>query len=233
MSKPDSEEALENATLALFRQLGWQTANVYYETFGPDNTDVAASLTAERLNLGRETPAEVVLTRRLRPALEKLNPDLSPEAIALAIEELARDRSLMSAAQANREIYRLLKDGVKVKVKSEDGVSESDETVRVMDWDKSENNDFFLASQLWVNGEMYKRRTDLVGFVNGLPLVNIEFKAHHRHLKAAHDDNLRDYKTAIPQLFWYNAFIILSNGSRSVIGSLTAECAKTIAFYLR
>ena len=211
MSRPDSEAALENATLALFRQLGWQTANGYYESFGPNGL------------LGRETSAEVVLTRRLRPALEKLNPDLSPEAIALAIEELARDRSLMSAAHANREVYRLLKDGVRVKVKSEDGASETDETVRVVDWDAPENNDFVIVSQLWVSGEMYKRRTDLVGFVNGLPLIFIELKAHHRHLKAAHDNNLRDYKTTIPQLFWYNAFIILSNGSRSVIGSLTAE----------
>ena len=62
---------------------------------------------------------------------------------------------------------------------------------------------------------MYKRRADLVGFVNGLPLVFIELKASHRRLKDAFDDNLRDYRDTIPQLFWYNAFIILSNGSDS------------------
>ncbi|MGQ0600826.1 MAG: type I restriction endonuclease subunit R, partial [Anaerolineales bacterium] len=103
------------------------------------------------------------------------------------------------------------------------GESETDETVRVIDWDTPANNDFFIASQLWISGEMYKRRTDLIGFVNGLPLVFVELKAHHRHLKTAYENNLRDYKTAIPQLFWYNVFIILSNGSQSVIGSLTAE----------
>jgi len=211
MPDPDSEAALESATLDLFARLKWETANCYDETFGPGGT------------LGRETPAEVVLVRRLRAALEKLNPDLPPEAIAQAIEELARDRSLMSAAQANREVYRLLKDGVRVKVKGEDRDADADETVRVMDWESPENNDFFLASQLWVSGEMYKRRADLVGFANGLPLVFVELKASHRQLKAAFEDNLRDYKNTIPHIFWYNVFIVLSNGSQSVIGSLTAK----------
>src|SRR5574341_1096383 len=94
MTHPDSEAALESATLDLFARLKWETANCYDETFGSNGT------------LGRETPAEVILARRLRVALEKLNPELPPEAIALAIEELTRDRSLMGAAQANREVYR-------------------------------------------------------------------------------------------------------------------------------
>jgi len=70
---------------------------------------------------------------------------------------------------------------------------------------------------------MYTRRADLVGFVNGLPLVFVELKAAHKSIESAFRDNLRDYKTTIPQLFWYNALIILSNGSQSRIGSLTAE----------
>jgi len=70
-SHPDSEEALEKATMALFAQLGWQTANCFEEVIGP-STDVPA----ERLYLGRETTSQVVLIPRLRAALEKLNPDL-------------------------------------------------------------------------------------------------------------------------------------------------------------
>ena len=205
-----SEDALvEQPAIELFGKLAWKTANVYHETFGPAGT------------LGRETDQEVVLTRRLRAAMEKLNPDVPPAAFLLAIEELTRDRSAMSAANANREIYHLLKDGVKVKVRADDG-SESTETVRVIDWREPANNDFFLASQLWISGEMYQRRCDLVGFVNGIPLVFVELKATHKRLENAFTDNLRDYKTTIPQLFWYNAFIILSNGSESRIGSSTA-----------
>jgi type I restriction enzyme R subunit len=93
----------------------------------------------------------------------------------------------------------------------------------VIDWNAPENNDFFLASQLWISGEMYKRRADLIGFVNGLPLLFVELKASHKKVQNAFKENLKDYKSTIPQLFWYNAFIILSNGSQSRIGSLTAE----------
>lgn len=74
-----------------------------------------------------------------------------------------------------------------------------------------------------MTGEIYTRRTDLIGFVNGLPLVFIELKAHHQRLELAYKNNLTDYKQTIPQLFWYNAFIILSNGKKSRISSLTAK----------
>jgi type I restriction enzyme R subunit len=213
----DSEAALETATLALFSQLKWETADCFDEVFGPPPG------TARHPNLGRETTGEVALLSRLRPALQRLNPELSSEALTLAIEELTRDRSLVSAVQANRELYGLLKNGMKVKIADPEGGGETVETVRVIDWDAPANNDFLLASQLWITGDMYKRRTDLIGFVNGLPLVFVELKASHRQLKDAFDNNLRDYKASIPQLFWYNAFIILSNGSESVIGSITSE----------
>lgn len=206
-----SEDALvEQPAIALFAELGWETSNCFYERFGQDGT------------LGRETPTEIVLVSRLSPTLERLNPDLSRQAIDLAIEELVRDRSLVSPVQANREVYRLLKDGVRVVVPSEDE-GDAVEVVRVMDWNDPANNDFFLASQLWVTGEMYKRRADLVGFVNGLPLVFIELKAFHQNLENAYRNNLRDYKSAIPQIFWHNALIVLSNGSESRVGSMSAS----------
>jgi len=206
-----SEDSLvEQPAIGLFSELNWQTANCFYEKFGEKGT------------IGRETPSEVVLLPRLHAAIVRLNPDLPPEAIELAIEELTRDRNVMSPANANREVYRLLKNGVKVSFRGKKN-EETVENVRVIDWNEPSNNDFFLASQFWISGEMYKRRADLVGFVNGLPLVFIELKASHKRLEHAYRDNLRDYKNAIPQIFWYNGFIILSNGSQSKIGSMTAE----------
>ncbi len=205
-----SEDALvEQPAIALFAKLGYETANCWGEKFGENST------------LGRETPTEVVLVSRLRPALKRLNPGLPREAIDLAIEELVKDCSLMAPARANQEVYRLLKNGVRVIVPSDEG--DTVEVVRVIDWNVPENNDFFLASQFWVMGEMYKRRTDLVGFVNGLPLVFIELKTSHKRIENAYRDNLRDYKNTLPQIFWYNALIILSNGSKSKIGSMTAS----------
>jgi len=202
---------VEQPAIKLFQELGWETANCFYETYGAKGT------------LGRETPAEVVLIPRLRAALEGFNPGVPREAIALAIEELTRDRSAMSPAQANREVYRLLKNGVKVPLPRANEKDDAGATVRIIDWNEPSNNDFFLASQFWVTGEMYKRRADLVGFINGVPLVFIELKAAHKRLEHAYTRNLTDYKSTIPHIFWYNGFIILSNGSKSRIGSMTAE----------
>ena len=116
----------------------------------------------------------------------------------------------------------MLRDGVKVTIKNEEG-NEDTETIKVIDFNNPHNNDFFLASQFWITGEMYKRRADLMGFVNGLPLIFIELKAVHKKIENAYKNNLTDYKDTIPQTFWYNAVIILSNGSESRIGSITAD----------
>ena len=174
------EDALiEQPAVELFGKLRWDTANCFHDF------DHGAS------PLGRDSKGDVVLVPRLRAALKILNPKLPTEAINLAIEELTRGRSTMSAAAANREIYRLLKDGVKVTYKTDDGEDASD-TVRVIDWNFPRDNDFFLASQFWIMGEMYERRADLVGFVNGLPLVFIELKAAHKAVESSYQNNLCD-----------------------------------------
>lgn len=218
MSTDYSEDALvEQPAIALFSQLGYDTANCFYEKVGVSDS-----------TLGRETTEEVVLVPKLWSALQKLNPDLAgkrgnSEAINLAIEELTRDRGAMSLVQANREVYKLLKDGVKVAFENDEG-EETDETVRIIDWNDPENNDFFLASQFWITSPsgIYKKRPDLIGFVNGLPLIFIELKKSHGKIEHAYKHNLKDYKTTIPQVFWFNALVILSNGSQAKVGSMTA-----------
>ncbi|HEV2606774.1 MAG TPA: HsdR family type I site-specific deoxyribonuclease, partial [Xanthomonadaceae bacterium] len=166
---------------------------------------------------------QVILVRRLDAALRRLNPGLPDDAYAQAIDQLAMDRSKQIAVNANREVYRLLKDGVKVTVPDEHG-ERAVETLRVIDWNDPHNNDFYLTSQMWVAGDMYRRRCDLLGFVNGLPLVFIELKRPAEPLKSAFDKNLRDYRgQSVPQLFHPNAFILLSNGSDTKVGTLTSE----------
>ncbi len=206
-----SEDTLvEQPTIELFEALGWDTYHGLHEfDSGPSP-------------LGRETRAEVVLTQRLRPALERLNPDLPPAALDVAIETLTRDRGAMSLARANAEVYAMLRDGVRVTFTDPETGEQRVETAQVVNWDDPGANDYLLVSQFWVTGEFYTRRADLVGFVNGLPLVFLELKASHRQLKDAFDHNLTDYKDTIPHLFWYNAFILLSNGSATKMGSITA-----------
>lgn len=201
---------VEQPAIELLETLGWTHANLYTETFGEHGTE------------GRDSEHQVILTRRLRAALEKLNPGLPADAYAQAIEQLARDRSKQLAVNASHEVYDLIKDGVKVTVPDEYG-GQTTETLRVIDWNTPANNDYFVTSQMWVAGDMYRRRCDLLAFVNGLPLVFIELKKPSVPLKGAFDGNLKDYRgQSIPQLFHPNAFILLSNGSDTKVGTLTS-----------
>jgi len=208
-----SEDGLveQPAIKLLQEEFGYDFMNCFDETFNDKDTQGT---------LGRNNKSEVVLVSKLKPALIKFNPDLPPEAIHLAIEELIKDRSRLSPIKANQETYKLIKNGVKVKVQINGKLE--DKTVKVIDYETPENNDFFLASQFWITGEMHTRRPDLIIFVNGLPLVLIELKATGVNVKRAFDDNLTDYKDTIPQLFNYNSFIIISNGMDSKIGSMTS-----------
>lgn len=204
------KKLVEDPAIALFREsLRWDHQDGYSEIFGPGGT------------FGRETDHELVLVPRLRAALRTLNADLPDEAVIQAIEELTSDRSAMAAVKANAQVYGLLRNGIPVMVHHEEG-TETTERVQVIDWRDPERNDFLLVSQFWMSGDMYRRRADLVGFVNGLPLLLIELKAPQEPLKGAFDDNLRDYRETVPALFWYNAFVLLSNGTDSRIGSTTA-----------
>lgn len=173
------------------------------------------------LLLGRDNQGEVVLKKYLLPALQKLNPGLPEEALAQAVDILTRDRSNLSLVNANHEVYKLLRDGVNVKVAKADGESET-ERVRFFDFANPTHNHFLAVSQLWIVGEMYTRRPDVVLFVNGIPLVLLELKASHKSLVDAYRDNIRDYKDTIPKLLWYNLGIIISNGIENRFGSLTA-----------
>jgi len=212
MSSGYTEDHLvEQPAIALLRDdLGWAYANCYDEWATGEST------------LGREAKRDVVLVDRLRPALETLNPDLSPEAVTGAIEELTRDRSSLSRVEANREIDKLLRNGVKVKTPDRERGGQRTDVVRVIDWNEPGNNDFFLASQFWIAGELYTKRPDLVGFVNGIPLVLVELKKPGVNVAEAHSKNLSDYQDTIPQVFHFNGFLLVSNGVDSKIGSLTA-----------
>ena len=110
------DQLVEQPAIGLFAELGWAVA-------GPTPTAGVAGVAGDPRDaglLGRETKGEVVLVSRLRAALERLNPALPPEAITAAVDELTRDRSAMSLEAANREVYLLLKEGIKVSVQDKE-----------------------------------------------------------------------------------------------------------------
>ena len=205
-----TETALEQGAIGLFESLGYEVMGCFDEEVGEPST------------LGRRNFREVVLIPKLQSSLRRLNPRSDDGSIDRAIEELTKDRSALHPIIANREVHRLIKDGVRVQVREPNG-SIRGEVLKVIDWDDPSNNDFFLASQFWIAGDLGRKRLDLLVFVNGLPLVFIELKAAHTNIKTAYDCNLSDYKDTIPHVFWYTAFVILSNGSQSRIGTISSQ----------
>ncbi len=202
-----SEDGLvEQPALALLRELGWDHVDLRDEAPGPANPT------------GRTSFHQTYLPARLRAALERLNPGLPRAALAEAEQALAADRSAMLPINANRDVLRLVVDGVRVQVRRDDGTFE-DLLVRVVDWRDVGANDFLIANQVWIDGVLHKRRPDTIGFVNGLPLLLAEWKAPKCPLADAYDHNLRDYRDTVPRLFDANGFVILSNGLETVMGA--------------
>lgn len=136
-----------------------------------------------------------------------------------ARQGLERRLSTASLLQINEEKYSFLRDGIPVTVRKANGKTEKKQAI-LMDFKNPERNEFLALKELKVYGELYRRRADIVGFVNGIPLLFIELKKHTVDVRNAYDDNYRDYLDTVPQLFYYNAFIMLSNGEEAKVGTL-------------
>lgn len=191
--------------------LGWESVYAYNsENYGP------ASL------LGRLNDREVVLTRHLRAALEKLNPGLPAETYEDAVRQVVDYSSSQTLLDTNRDKHALIRDGVKVTMRGPKGEVEKP-TLRLIDFGQPEANDFLVVRELWVKGDIYRRRMDLVGFVNGLPLLFIECKNIHKDLRKAFDGNFNDYKDTVPHIFHHNAVVMLANGEKAKIGSISSK----------
>jgi len=216
MSYEYSEDGLvEAATQEVLEDLGWTVEYAW--------TRESFSTLADRSDglLGRATKSEVILQRYLMAALQTLNPDLPAMAYQQAIDQLSRSIADKHLAAINKDKHSLLVDGVPVSYQDADGVLQK-RRLQVFNFKEPEANDFRAVRQLEVVGQLYNRRPDIVGFVNGIPLVFFELKAHHTDLRAAFDDNLSDYKDTIPEVLHCNGFIILSNGTDARVGTLTS-----------
>ena len=208
-----TEDTLVQQTAAdyLQRRLGWESVYAHHaEDFGPDSL------------LGRASDREVVLERPLRAALTALNPGLPAAAYDGAVRRITGGSAVQTPVAVNRENYALLRDGVPVAFRGERGTTVR-RRLRLLDFDQPANNRFLCVRELWVRGDLYRRRPDLIGFVNGLPLLFIECKNLHRDLKAAFEANYSDYRDTVPHLFHHNAVVMFANGEQAKIGSITSR----------
>lgn len=210
MSWEYSENILvqESAGALLHDELGWDVVFAYnQETLGENGT------------LGRKTYHEVLLTRYLVNALRRLNPWLSDAQISETLHSLDSRLSTENLLQTNERYYKMIRDGVDVTVKTPDGRTETRKAL-LIDFNNPGNNDFLAVKEMKIHGALHRRRTDIVGFVNGIPLLFIELKRNDVDVENAYTDNYRDYQDTIPQLFYYNAFVMLSNGEEAKVGTL-------------
>ena len=104
----------------------------------------------------------------------------------------------MSPILANKEVYGLIRDGIPVQYEDAKGKTEHG-TVRVIDFNKPDENDFLAVTQIWIKGDRYPRRPDIIIYINGLPLVFIELKNSNVKVQNAYEDNLINYKQDIPR----------------------------------
>lgn len=213
MSYDYSENILvqESAGNLMHEELGWDVKFAY-------NTEVLG----ENGTFGRKSYKEILLVRYFRAALKKLNPWISEAQILEAQTTLESHLSSASLLQINEEKYFLIRDGIDVTVKRSDGKTDTRKAA-VIDFLHVENNCFLAVKELKIHGELYRRRTDIVGFVNGIPLLFVELKKTNVDVQNAYFDNYTDYLDTIPHLFYYNAFLILSNGVEAKVGTLGSK----------
>lgn len=213
MSYDYSENILvqESAGNLLHDELDWDVQFAYNtEILGKDGT------------FGRESYKQILLLRYFREALRKFNPWINDKQIDEAQKTLENRLSTSSLLQVNEEKYFLIRDGIPVTVKKPNGQTEPKKAM-VIDFQNPDNNFFLAIKELKIHGDLYRRRTDIVGFVNGIPLLFVELKKNTVDVQNAYDDNYMDYQDTIPHLFYYNAFLMLSNGTEAKVGTLGSK----------
>ena len=192
-------------------ELGWDVQFAY-------NTEVLG----KNGTFGRESYKDILLYRYFKEALKKYNPWINENQIIEAKEILEKRLSTASLLLVNEEKYFLIRDGIPVTVKKPNGQSET-KRAAVIDFQNPNNNYFLAIKELKIHGDLYRRRTDIVGFVNGIPLLFVELKKNTVDVQNAYDDNYTDYQDTIPHLFYYNAFLMLSNGTEAKVGTLGSK----------
>jgi len=213
MSYDYSENILvqESAGHLLEEELGWRVELAY-------NTEILG----DNGSFGRKSYKDILLLRYFTEALKRFNPWMTPVLAEDALKTFERQLSTSSLMQINEEKYDYIRDGIPVKVKKSNGQVE-EKKAAVIDFNNPDNNDFLAIKELKIHGDLYRRRTDIVGFVNGIPLLFIELKKNTVDVQDAYTNNYTDYLDTIPHLFYYNAFLILSNGIESKVGTLGSK----------
>lgn len=209
-----SEDDIEQSILDKLEQehLGY---NILRLDISPDKKDVLPDGT------GRNDKKECVLPDVLWKSLRKLNPTVEEKYLKEVYETLKADYTETDINQTNYDLYKKIREGVKVTYTNKQGIDDF-LFIKLVDFDNPENNDFTAVSQMWIKGKIIWRRPDILIFINGMPMVFIELKNSTRKVEEGYTDNLTNYKKDIPNLFALNQICVLSNGLETRLGAFNA-----------
>jgi len=212
MSKPITENIIEESAIEILQSQGWEYAN-------------GKEISPEGLFCERENYSQIVLANRLRNAIAKINPAIPLDAQEAAVQKVLRIAS-PEMLHNNEEFHRLLVE--KVKIPYQQNGNERSHEVALIDFENIENNQFTVVNQYTIIENNQNKRPDVLLFVNGLPLVVIELKnaaSENANIKSAYQQ-IQTYKAIIPSLFTYNAICILSDGLECKAGSVSADLSR-------
>jgi type I restriction enzyme R subunit len=195
--------------------LSWLTELDYATAYGPD-------VEPEKLAAERDDFSEVVLSRRLRSALARINPQLPGTALDDAMKKVLVADS-PSLIENNHRFHRMLVDGVDVEFTRPGGRIAGD-MAWLVDFDDVDANHWLAVNQFTLVEGKVKKRPDVVVFVNGLPLAVIELKnpADVNATTKKAFQQLQTYKHVVPSLFTCNELLVASDGLTARHGTLTA-----------
>lgn len=216
MTSKIAESAIESFAIELLEKQGYQY--VYGPAIAPDSD------TPERAFF-----EDVLLLDRLKAAVGRINPTVPADARDDAIKQIQRLASPELIAN-NETFHRLLTEGIKVTYQK--GGQTRGDLVWLIDFHNPDNNDFVVLNQFTIIENHVNKRPDVILFVNGLPLVVIELKnpADENATNNSAFKQLQTYKQAIPSLFPYNAFLIISDGLEAKAGTLSAGFSRFMAW---
>ena len=211
-----TEDDIELLAIDQLEALGWEY--VYAPNIAPDGESPE-----------RQGYSDIILVDRLKTAIAKLNPSLSLEVQADALNQVLRINSPELLVN-NETFHRMLTEGIKVSYQKEG--NQRGDLVWLVDFRNPENNEFVVANQFTVIENGINKRPDVILFINGIPLVVIELKNaadENATIKSAYKQ-FQTYKEVIPSLFTYNGFMVISDGLEAKAGSLSAGMTRFMSW---
>ncbi|MBT2663932.1 type I restriction endonuclease subunit R [Bacillus sp. ISL-4] len=201
----NEKELVENRLITQLQELGYE------------------HLHGSLLDSERESRSEIVLKERLNKAILRLNPWLSDTNLAKVIRSITHIEST-SLMEANQKFHEMIVN--MISVQQDLGKGKKNQTVKLIDFEKPENNEFLVVDQFTISNAKANIRPDLVILINGLPLVIVECKSPMLPPDEQIGEGVRQltrYQISHEQLFHYNQFMIVTSNDRAKAGTIGAK----------